>query len=63
MNKLDTALLLKLNIKDKELLQEKAREKRMSLSGYIRNELLINYLKKNLSKEKMVQFIIILQCQ
>tara|TARA_R110000744_G_scaffold59288_1_gene123404 strand:- start:1960 stop:2088 length:129 start_codon:yes stop_codon:yes gene_type:complete len=42
MNKLDTALLLKLNIKDKELLQEKAREKRMSLSGYIRNELLNN---------------------
>ena len=42
MNKLNTALLLKLNIKDKEFLKEKAKEKRMSLSGYIRNELLNN---------------------
>lgn len=42
MNKLDTALLLKLNKKDKELLQKKAKEKRMSLSGYIRTELLNN---------------------
>jgi hypothetical protein len=42
MNKLDTALLLKLNKKDKELLQAKAKEKRMSLSGYIRTELLNN---------------------
>jgi|TARA_R110000803_G_scaffold175867_1_gene238399 hypothetical protein len=42
MNKLDTALLLKLNKKDKEFLQKKAKEKRMSLSGYIRTELLNN---------------------
>jgi hypothetical protein len=42
MNKLNTALLLKLNIKDKEFLQQKAKEKRMSLSGYIRTELLNN---------------------
>ena len=42
MNKLDTALLLKLTKADKELLKEKADKKRMSLSGYIRNELLNN---------------------
>ena len=41
-NKLETALLLKLSLKDKKILQDKAAEKRMSLSGYIRNELL-NY--------------------
>lgn len=40
MNKLNTALLLKLTIKDKKILQKRAKEKRMSLSGYIRNELL-----------------------
>ena len=40
MNKLDAALLLKLSKKDKKLLQKKAKEKRMSLSGYIRNELI-----------------------
>tara|TARA_R110000796_G_scaffold111660_5_gene223215 strand:- start:2181 stop:2309 length:129 start_codon:yes stop_codon:yes gene_type:complete len=42
MNKLDTALLLKLTKEDKEILKQKANEKRMSLSGYIRNELLNN---------------------
>jgi len=42
MSKLDAALLLKLNQKDKDLLTEKAKEKRMSLSGYIRTELLNN---------------------
>mgnify|MGYP003663755751 CR=1 FL=1 len=40
MNKLDTALLLKLTKADKELLKQKADEKRMSF--YIRNELLNN---------------------
>ena len=42
MNKLNAALLLKLSQKDKVYLTEKAKEKRMSLSGYIRNELLNN---------------------
>ena len=42
MSKLDTALLLKLNQKDKEWLTKKAKEKRMTLSGYIRTELLNN---------------------
>lgn len=42
MSKLDTALLLKLSQKDKDWLKEKAKEKRMSLSGYIRTELLNN---------------------
>tara|TARA_R110000737_G_scaffold329145_1_gene344153 strand:+ start:270 stop:398 length:129 start_codon:yes stop_codon:yes gene_type:complete len=40
MNKLETAILLKLTNRDKKLLQKKAREKRMTLTGYIRNELL-----------------------
>ncbi len=42
MSKLNAALLLKLNQKDKDWLTEKAKEKRMSLSGYIRTELLNN---------------------
>ena len=42
MSKLNTALLLKLNINDKEILKAKAKAKRMTLSGYIRNELLNN---------------------
>tara|TARA_R110000744_G_scaffold303137_1_gene411962 strand:+ start:121 stop:249 length:129 start_codon:yes stop_codon:yes gene_type:complete len=40
MNKLETAILLRLTNRDKKLLQKKAREKRMTLTGYIRNELL-----------------------
>ena len=42
MGKLNTAILLKLNMDDKISLQKKANDKRMSLSGYIRNELLNN---------------------
>lgn len=42
MSKLNTAILLKLNIKDKETLKKRAKDKRMTLSGYIRNELLNN---------------------
>tara|TARA_R110000823_G_scaffold97899_8_gene212330 strand:- start:1304 stop:1432 length:129 start_codon:yes stop_codon:yes gene_type:complete len=42
MSKLETAILLRLTNKDKKLLQEKAKEKRMSLTGYIRTELLNN---------------------
>lgn len=42
MSKLDAALLLKLSQKDKDWLKEKAKEKRMTLSGYIRTELLNN---------------------
>jgi len=40
MNKLETAILLRLTNQDKKLLQKKARNKRMTLTGYIRNELL-----------------------
>ena len=40
MNKLETAILLRLTNQDKKLLQKKARNKRMTLTGYIKNELL-----------------------
>jgi len=40
MNKLETAILLRLTNQDKKLLQKKARNNRMTLTGYIRNELL-----------------------
>tara|TARA_R110002020_G_scaffold108921_1_gene252263 strand:+ start:3956 stop:4084 length:129 start_codon:yes stop_codon:yes gene_type:complete len=42
MSKLETAILLRLTNRDKEILQKKAEEKRMSLTGYIRTELLNN---------------------
>jgi|TARA_R110000787_G_scaffold244078_1_gene350042 uncharacterized protein (DUF1778 family) len=42
MSKLQKAILLRLTDEDKLLLQEKANKKRMTLTGYIRNELLNN---------------------
>lgn len=42
MSKLETAILVRLSKEDKELLKEKANAKRMSLTGYIRTELLNN---------------------
>lgn len=42
MSKLKTSILLRLTTEDKELLVQKAKEKRMSLTGYIRTELLNN---------------------
>jgi predicted HicB family RNase H-like nuclease len=42
MSKLNKAILLRLTDEDHETLTNRAKEKRMSVSGYIRTELLNN---------------------
>tara|TARA_R100000935_G_C2816348_1_gene157510 strand:+ start:427 stop:555 length:129 start_codon:yes stop_codon:yes gene_type:complete len=42
MNKLNKAILLRLTDEDHETISKRAKEKRMSVTGYIRTELLNN---------------------